>query len=729
MPSKKQALRDALREIDNTYDDQTGRKIPIKERMDRADAALNAGSGKGASTRAENDAAKVNTILKANQSTLEPIRDDIASISNAATQAGDAVKSAKNAYNALKPKFTANAGNYGSKSLIGQAARNLFEFPVFISTSVPLDYATAINSLLEQMYASYLQMTISYNPVITAKELAKGKVFQNLKTDITKYVEYTDTFWQHDACHNRIINDEYGAIFEFDMVNISAMDTAVILESANYIPLQEFDHFFMEAKRHKRKKGHQSRADQWRNGSEPDDMSVEPDDDDDTVVTSATKPASKPNKPEPKKPEALPAGSFDDKDLKDDDTTDKGTTKTKKKPSAAQQHKTQHDEHQKILTKDNEERAKKRELWTTLRSKDQHRKAEDEHSAAEYEKEQRSKRFIFTDARGTEHEFTDADFKRFTEMQNEIRKELESGDKFTVLPWTDKDGNRIAITKAQFDYIAAQNEENRRQKRHEEDEVDRERHRKQENLAEKMAAQKFRVDTKVKASQIMDESKIQKLNTMKPLMMTVGLKVMSDEGLISDMVDYVVGVRTHCRLVKADVLPDVAEFPLKEMNLLTRRAKWRAGEIKFMDFLFARKEKKQSAYDSRDVNRKWYHRLYTLAHSKGSRSIAGKITGTSADNGLIPNATIIMTKSDVDMINAEKKINLLKASNARAFCRELFLMAFIVVDIDAQSIKILLPDINNDFEVQSLASVQKQLATLDTSGTVSREVSKLMSGR
>ena len=725
MPSKKQALRDALREIDNTYDDQTGRKIPIKERMDRADAALNAGSGKGASTRAENDAAKVNTILKANQSTLEPIRDDIASISNAATQAGDAVRSAKNAYNALKPKFTANAGNYGSKSLIGQAARNLFEFPVFISTSVPLDYATAINSLLEQMYASYLQMAISYNPVITAKELAKGKVFQNLKTDITKYVEYTDTFWQHDACHNRIINDEYGAIFEFDMVNISAMDTAVILESANYVPLQEFDHFFVEAKHHKRKKGHQSRADQWRNGNEPDDMSVEPDDDDDTVVTSATKPASK-----PAKPEALPAGSFDGKDPKDNDTKDSGkNSKSNGNKTTPAQHKSQHDQHVKNETKDDEERKKKRELWMTLRSKDQHQKAEDDHAAAEYEKTQRNTRFVFTDANGTEHEFTDADFKRFTDMQNEIRKELESGDKFTVLPWTDKDGNRIAVTKAQFDYIAAQNEERRRQKRHEEDEVDRERHRKQENLAEKMAAQKFRVDTKVKASQIMDESKIQKLNTMKPLMMTVGLKVMSDEGLISDMVDYVVGVRTHCRLVKADVLPDVAEFPLKEMNLLTRRAKWRAGEIKFMDFLFARKEKKQSAYDSRDVNRKWYHRLYTLAHSKGSRSIAGKITGTSADNGLIPNATIIMTKSDVDMINAEKKINLLKASNARAFCRELFLMAFIVVDIDAQSIKILLPDINNDFEVQSLASVQKQLATLDTSGTVSREVSKLMSGR
>ena len=56
-------------------------------------------------------------------------------------------------------------------------------------------------------------------------------------------------------------------------------------------------------------------------------------------------------------------------------------------------------------------------------------------------------------------------------------------------------------------------------------------------------------------------------------------------------------------------------------------------------------------------------------------------------------------------------------------------MAFIVIDIDAQSINILLPDINKNFDVQSLAAVQKQIATLDTSGTVSREVSRLMNGR
>jgi hypothetical protein len=241
--------------------------------------------------------------------------------------------------------------------------------------------------------------------------------------------------------------------------------------------------------------------------------------------------------------------------------------------------------------------------------------------------------------------------------------------------------------------------------------------------------EKHAMDMKVKAPQLMDETKIQKLNTMKPLMMTASLKVKDKNGAISNAVDYIVGVKTHCRVVPADILPDVVKYPQKEMNRLTHKAKWRAGEIKFLDYFFNRNAKKQAAYDSKDPNRRWYHRLYTLAHSKGSSALARKISGSKSPDGLIPNVTMVMTKADVDMIESETGIDLLKGSAARSFCKELFLICLIVLDTDAQSIKILLPDINNDYEVHSFASVNKQLATLDTAGDVSREVSKLMRGR
>jgi hypothetical protein len=93
---------------------------------------------------------------------------------------------------------------------------------------------------------------------------------------------------------------------------------------------------------------------------------------------------------------------------------------------------------------------------------------------------------------------------------------------------------------------------------------------------------------------------------------------------------------------------------------------------------------------------------------------------------MIPNASIIMSQQDVDNIKHQTEIDLLKASNAKKFCGELFLISLIIIDTDAQSIKILLPDMYNDYDVHSLASVEKQLATLDTSGTKTRDMFKML---
>jgi hypothetical protein len=212
---------------------------------------------------------------------------------------------------------------------------------------------------------------------------------------------------------------------------------------------------------------------------------------------------------------------------------------------------------------------------------------------------------------------------------------------------------------------------------------------------------------------------------MKPLMMTVQLKVVDNKGGISAPVEYVVGVKTHCRLVDPEILPDVVRYPLKKMDRLTRRAKWRAGEIKFFDYLFNIKEKKQTAVDAKDPKRKWYRRLYELAHKKGDANVSARISGNNS-SGLIPNATIVISQTDVDNIKAMTDINLLKGSSGRSLCNELFLMSLIIVDLDSESIKILLPDINNDYEVHSLASVKKQLATLDTTGDKARDMFKLL---
>jgi hypothetical protein len=239
---------------------------------------------------------------------------------------------------------------------------------------------------------------------------------------------------------------------------------------------------------------------------------------------------------------------------------------------------------------------------------------------------------------------------------------------------------------------------------------------------------KERYDTrKTVAPQFIDENKIKKMNTLKPLMMTVTMNIMADDGHISHPMEYIVGVKTHCRIIKSSTLPEVVQYPIKEMNQVTRKTKWRAGELRlFHDILFHIKEKKQTAIDSRDPNRKWYRRLYELAHMKGDGNVSKAIAGGGSTDGLIPNATIMISKSDADHIEEVTKIDVMKASNAKKLCEELFLISFVIIDIDNESIRILCPDINNEFEVQSLAAVNKQIAELDTAGKSTREIFKLL---
>ena len=566
---------------------------------------------------------------------------------------------------------------YPTASLVRKASKNIFEFPVFVSSSVPIDFATATNSLLEQVYASFVQMAISQDPVVSAADMKAGNPFKALKSDVSRYLEYTDPnsmFYAHDACHNVITTEE--AVVEFNMINVDDSMNGIIQESLDYQPLSEFDHFFQEA----------SAAD----------------------IAEKYK------------------GNWEG--YKD---------KTKKKTDA--------EEEQEKTARQNVEISHMGEIKADL-DKMEAEKARIEvdirRRAADLEEKRKELKDEYDEFKKpnskTAAQYGDKEYasrlKQYEDRLDKIDDEIEELRDNKRLRDIDK---RIdTLRKNHQDAGFKLRDQNRAIEKHAAENIEaNDKHEKHVNSEKREARReereklKLKTDLKAKAPQFMDETKIQKLNSMKPLMMTVSVRVMDNNNTISDMIDYVVGVKTRCRVVPADVLPDFAEYPTKTMNTVSRKTKWRAGELKLMDYLFSRKEKKQAAYDSRDPKRKWYHKLYTLAHAKGSSKVARQVTGSKNPDGLIPCATMILTKADVDMIESVNGIDLLKGSTAAKICRELFLIAMVVVDIDAQSIKILMPDAGNDYEVHSLASINKQLATLDTSNSVSREVSRMMRDR
>jgi hypothetical protein len=593
------------------------------------------------------------------------IKDTANRAYNVAGQAYDqSLKVGKGIYAASEPYRSTG------KSIIAAAKGNLFEFPVFISSSVQLDYATATSSLLEQIYASYLQSALSLNPIVDESLVRNKTPFAKFQSDTNRYVEYTDMDYAHDAVHNEVVM-ENGDSLEFDMMSIEDRDGKVIVEYYNKRPLSEFDHYFQE--------------------QDAKDYEIE-------RLTKKLENASK-----------------HIKDLKDD-LSDANSRKDYFSKTAAS-------------ASARADREAKRADAAEQRGIDAATLANYENQLNDYKKEIDDAKEALKESKNRANEM---------ESLRKLKKEIDDADK----------EYNLAVDKFNYQKSKDTRDEARADKRDklESDKFEhtKERERQTDEIRERERAEDWKRDLKfkysVKAPEMLDESKIKKLNTMKPLMMNVQFHVQDKTGALSEAINYVVAVKTFNRIIDADTLPDVAEYPLKEMNKIARKAKWRAGELKFFrDIVFKVKQKKQTAVDSRDPKRKWYRRLYELAHMTGDAPTKAAIKGKNItwsvvksqieddfDFGVIPNSTLVISSNDVVNVKAKTGIDLLNGHTATKLCKELFLIAMVVIDTDAESIKILLPDNHDDYEVHSLASVNKQLAELSTAGSKTRDIFKLL---
>ena len=569
-------------------------------------------------------------------------------------------------------------------SIAKSAMDNLFEFPVFVSNTIPMDYATATVSLLEQVYASYLQMAISQNPIINADTAKRGLQFADYKTNTNKYLEYVDTFYQQDVCHAEYVNEDCKV--EFDLLSIEDKDAKVINEAYDYQPLSEFDHFFQEAPVPPipvTDAMNMLPVPKIENGSVKYPFEFEMNngavrwDRADNVINMLAGATLEMKDKDGKSFNVNPVGTY----LKycNDNNITTSSAYTLQNLANTQE---------KDLAQTDLFRAQARDYNSKAnRAENPYFKAND---------------YVSTGAQ-TANAIASAANTSATAIKN-----------IATLP----DQIRQAKAKTKNDEFIAS------------------------HLDENQALKKTDTYSRTKTAnmQYVRDADCQKLNTMKPLLMKVTLNMLNKDDSLQP-IEYIIGVKCHTRMVQASILPEVALYPLKEMDKIGRKVKWRAGELKFLkDIVFRIKEKKQTAADSRDPNRKWYRRLYELAHMKGDAPAAAVIEGKSLfkvfikdkqgkgslQNGLIPNASIIMSQTDVDNIKAQTEIDLLKPSAAKKFCGELFLLSLIIIDTDRESIKILVPDFNNDYDVHSLAAVNKQLATLDTMGTKTRDMFKIL---
>lgn len=235
------------------------------------------------------------------------------------------------------------------------------------------------------------------------------------------------------------------------------------------------------------------------------------------------------------------------------------------------------------------------------------------------------------------------------------------------------------------------------------------------------------IERGVDAPMLLRDGDIKKINGLLPYTMKASFIINNTKSGFNREVNYVIGIKSIMHLIRtqdlADDLNDLVTGKIKSL----RKVKYKTGEISFKDYMFNIKGLKKDAAKHTNSNKRWINTLKRLSdynNMKGSlfKAPIKAITGGDVP---IPNATLILSQPDVTSLTNQTGIDLSVASNAARLARNLFLIAVVIVDSSAGSMRVLFPDSSSDWDVQSLATVDSELAKTDNSQLM-RELNRMV---
>ena len=215
---------------------------------------------------------------------------------------------------------------------------------------------------------------------------------------------------------------------------------------------------------------------------------------------------------------------------------------------------------------------------------------------------------------------------------------------------------------------------------------------------------------------MLKDTEIRKLNGMQPFVFEVQF-ILRDPVHGFQRVSYIIGIKSVLHEISiSDLSEDLREIVTGNIRSL-QKVRYKTGEITFKDYMFNIKGLKQDA--SRHINhsKRWLNTLKRLGefnrlHGSLLKNPAKLITG---GNTPIPNGTMILAQTDVTKLLNETGIDLSNVSNVKRLAKSLFLIGFAIVDATAGTMRVLFPDRDSTFDVQSLAAIDAEVSKTDNS--------------
>lgn len=232
--------------------------------------------------------------------------------------------------------------------------------------------------------------------------------------------------------------------------------------------------------------------------------------------------------------------------------------------------------------------------------------------------------------------------------------------------------------------------------------------------SDRIVDKKFR--NEVEAPKLLKDSDIKKINGMLPYTIEATFRLRTAEGLDRD-VKYVIGIKSIMHLISVkDLSEDLREIITGNIKSL-QKVRYTTGEIGFKDYYFNIKGLKADAAKHINYDKRWLNTLKRLAEYD-------KMNGTLLKQGIkaitgghvpIPNGTLVLSQGDVSKLANETGIDLSIVSNVKRLAKSLFLIGVVIIDSIAGTMRVIFPDSDSSWDVQSLSSIDAELSKTDNS--------------
>lgn len=221
----------------------------------------------------------------------------------------------------------------------------------------------------------------------------------------------------------------------------------------------------------------------------------------------------------------------------------------------------------------------------------------------------------------------------------------------------------------------------------------------------------------VQAPKLLDRD-IKKTNDMVPLGVQVRLVAVNDKKEFVQYMDFVVGVKTIMHVIQTDDMVDNLKRGIENKSLLFKFLRWTTGEISlFKDIILNLDEIKNDTVKKAGKS-PFFGTLQRLKNKKVG------MTNFTVPHAIIPNATVVISSYEVDVLQNKYGIDIRKDAMVRMLMNNLFLMAFVIMDEGSGTVSVFY-DGDQTYQTYSIETLERDNAM--NSNKLGKEIGRMIS--